>query len=93
MTLTDDDYRELAAQCAVQDFGRIDRSWGSVYVRMDVFVDYEREDDYYNGTGGSIPVSAECRVIDFDYDTVDGSDVEFDASELEEMTYETLMRY
>ena len=31
MTLTDDDYRELAAQCAVQDFGRIDRDGEMVW--------------------------------------------------------------
>ena len=91
MTLTEDDYRSLAAQCAVQDFGRIDKDGGTVYVSMDVFVDYDPLEEQL--TGGHIPVLAECRVKDFDYDTADGSDVEFDASELEEMTYETLMRY
>lgn len=91
MKLTDDDYRELAAQCAVQDFGRIDKDGGTVYVSMDVFVDYDPLEEEL--TGGHIPVLAECHVKDFDFDTLDGSDVEFDASELEEMTYETLMRY
>ena len=91
MTLTEDDYRSLAAQCAVQDFGRIDKDGGTVYVSMDVFVDYDPLEEQL--TGGHIPVLAECRVKDFDYDTADDSDVEFDASELEEMTYETLMRY
>ena len=91
MTLTDDDYRSLAVQCAVQDFGRIDKDGGTVYVSMDVFVDYDPLEEEL--TGGHIPVLAECRVKDFDFETEDGSDVEFDASELEEMTYETLMRY
>lgn len=91
MKLTDDDYRSLAVQCAVQDFGRIDRDGEMVYVSMDVYVDYDPLEEQL--TGGHIPVLAECRVKDFDYDTADGSDVEFDASELEEMTYETLMRY
>ena len=36
---------------------------------------------------------AECRVKDFCFDTKDGSDVEFDAYKLEEMTHEFLMRY
>lgn len=91
MKLTDDDYRELAVQCAIQDFGRIDRDGEMVYVSMDVFVDYDPLEEEL--TGGHIPVLAECRVKDFDFETEDGSDVEFDASELEEMTYETLMRY
>ena len=89
MTLTDDDYRKLAAQCAVQDFGRIDRDGESVYVSMDVFVDYDIEED----TGGHIPVCAECRVLFFDSDTEDGSDVELDEYRLEEMTHEMLMNY
>ena len=93
MTLTDDDYRSLAAQCAVQDFGRIDRDGETVYVRMDVDVEYEVEDDYFNGTGAHIPVCAECRVKYFDFDTADGSDVDFDPDRLEEITYDILMQY
>lgn len=92
MTLTDDDYRELAAQCAVQDFGRIDRDGETVYVRMDVDVEYEVEDDYFNGTGAHIPVCAECHVKDFDCETADGSDVDFDPDRLEEITYDILMQ-
>ena len=91
MTLTDDDYRELAAQCAVQDFGRIDRDGEMVYVSMDVYVDYDPLEEQL--TGGHIPVSAECHVKDFDCETTDGSDVDFDASKLEEMTYDILMKY
>lgn len=93
MKLTDDDYRELASQCAVQDFGRIDRAGESVYVSMDVTVDYEEEDDYFTGTGGRIPTCAGCRVTDFAYDTADGSEVELDEYRLEEMTHEILMQY
>ena len=89
MKLTDDDYRELAAQCAVQDFGRIDRDGEMVYVRMDVYVDYDVE-EY---TDGHIPVCAECHVKDFDSETVDGSEVELDEYRLEEMTHEILMQY
>ena len=91
MTLTDDDYRELAAQCAVQDFGRIDRDGEMVYVSMDVYVDYDSLEEEL--TGGHIPVSAECHVKDFDFETADGSDVDFDPDRLEEITYDFLMQY
>ena len=91
MKLTDDDYRSLAAQCAAQDFGRIDRNGEMVYVLMDVDVDYDPLEEEL--TGGHIPVSAECHVKDFDCETTDGSDVDFDASKLEEMTYDILMKY
>ena len=91
MKLTDDDYRSLAAQCAVQDFGRIDRDGEMVYVSMDVYVDYDPLEEQL--TGGHIPVLAECRVKDFDFETADGSEVDFDASKLEEMTYDILMKY
>lgn len=90
MTLTDDDYRELAAQCAVQDFGRIDRDGEMVYVSMDVYVDYDPLEEEL--TGGHIPVSAECHVKDFDFETADGSDVDFDPDRLEEITYDILMQ-
>ena len=89
MKLTDDDYRELAVQCAVQGFGRIDRDGEMVYVSMDVYVDYDVE-EY---TDGHIPVCTSCRVTDFDSDTADFSDVEFDRGKLEEMTYDILMQY
>lgn len=91
MTLTDDDYRSLAAQCAAQDFGRIDRDGEMVYVSMDVYVDYDPLEEEL--TGGHIPVCAECHVKDFDFDTADGSDVDFDEYKLEEMTYDILMQY
>lgn len=91
MKLTNDDYMELASQCAVQDFGRIDRDGEMVYVRMDVFVDYDPLEEQL--TGGHIPVLAECHVKDIDFDTVDGSDVELDEYKLEEMTHEILMQY
>lgn len=91
MTLTDDDYRELAAQCAVQDFGRIDRDGEMVYVSMDVYVDYDPLEEEL--TGGHIPVCAECHVKDFDFETADGSEVDFDPDKLEEITYDFLMQY
>lgn len=91
MKLTDDDYRSLAVQCAVQDFGRIDKDGGTVYVSMDVFVDYDLLEEEL--TGGHIPVLAECHVKDFDFETEDGSEVEFDEYRLEEMTTEILKTY
>lgn len=91
MKLTNDDYLSLASQCAVQDFGRIDRDGEMVYVRMDVFVDYDPLEEQL--TGGHIPVLAECHVKDIDFDTVDGSKVELDEYKLEEMTHELLMQY
>ena len=91
MTLTDDDYRSLAAQCAVQDFGRIDRDGETVYVRMDVHVEYDPLEEEL--TGGLIPVCTECHVKDFDFDTADGSDVDFNPDRLEEITYDILMQY
>ena len=91
MTLTDDDYRSLAAQCAVQDFGRIDRDGEMVYVSMDVYVEYNPLEEQL--TGGHIPVCAECHVKDFDFDTADGSEVDFDPQRLEEAVYDMLMEY
>ena len=90
MTLTDDDYRSLATQCAAQDFGRIDRDGEMVYVSMDVYVDYDPLEERL--TGGRIPVCAECHVKDFDFDTADGSEVDFDPDRLEEITYDILMQ-
>lgn len=91
MILTDDDYMELASQCAVQDFGRIDRDGETVYVSMDVGVEYDPLEEEL--TGGRVPVCAECHVKDFDFDTTDGSDVDFDPDRLEEITYDFLMQY
>ena len=91
MTLTDDDYRSLAAQCAAQDFGRIDRDGETFYVSMDVHVDYDPVEEEL--TGGHIPVSADCRVTTFYFDTADGSEADFDHGKLDEMTYDILMQY
>ena len=90
MTLTDDDYRSLAAQCAIEESGRIDRNGETFYVSMDVYVDYDPLERRL--TGGLIPVCAECHVKDFDFETADGSDVDFDEYKLEEMTYDILMQ-
>ena len=89
MKLTDDDYRELAVQCAVQDFGRIDRDGESVYISADIFVDYDTE----KYTGGKIPRCAEVEIKDVDWDTVDGSDVDVNIDRLESLIYEYLMMY
>lgn len=91
MKLTDEDYLSLAEQCARDDFGRIDRDNEMVYVCMDIHVDYdEHEKDI---TGGIIPKSALCTVIDVDFDTKDGSEIEVDTARLEEETYNILMQY
>ena len=91
MKLTDDDYRSLAVQCATQDYGRIDRNDEMVYVSMDVYVDYGKHEK--DLTGGHIPNYAECSVIDVNFDTSDGSEVEVDIARLEEETYNILMQY
>lgn len=91
MTLTDDDYRELAAQCAVQDFGRIDRDGEMVYVSMYTHVEYDQHE--LSLTGGLVPVYAECNVIYVDLDTADGSEVEVDTGRIEEEVFNILMQY
>lgn len=90
MKLTDDDYRQLAEQCAAQDFGRVERNDEMVHVRVDTYVEYDQHE--LSLTGGHIPVCAECHVKDFDFETADGSDVDFDEYKLEEMTYDILMQ-
>lgn len=89
MKLTDDDYRQLAEQCATQDYGRIERDGETVYVSMDVYVDCDEREK--SATGGHVPVYAECNVIDVDFDTADGSEVEVDTAMIEEETYKLLM--
>lgn len=91
MKLTDDDYRQLAEQCAAQDFGRVERNDEMVHVRVDTYVEYDQHE--LSLTGGHIPVYAECNVIYVDFDTADGSEVEVDIARLEEETYNILMQY
>ncbi len=93
ITLTEDDYRELAEQCVAQDFGHIERPWGEVNVTMDIDVEFRREDDYFSGTGGAIPVRAECRVKECDACTDDGVAVEVDEWQLEELAHGMVMQY
>ena len=87
MTLTDDDYRELAAQCAVQDFGRIDRDGEMVYVSMYTHVEYDQHE--LSLTGGHIPVYAEARVKDVCCE----NDTEVDTGRIEEEVFNILMQY
>lgn len=89
MILSDDDYIYLATQCAMQDFGRVDRDGEMVYVSMYTHVEYDQHE--LSLTGGHIPVYAECNVIYVDFDTADGSEVEVDTSRIEKQTYELLM--
>lgn len=91
MTLSDDDYRQLAEQCATQDWGRIGRDGEMVYVSMYTHVEYDQHE--LSLTGGHIPVYAECNVIYVDFDTADGSEVEVDTGRIEEETYKLLMKY
>lgn len=91
MKLTDDDYRQLAEQCATQDWGRIDRAGGMVYVSMYTHVEYDQHE--LSLTGGHIPVYAECNVIYVDFDTSDCSEVEVDTGRIEEEVFNILMQY
>lgn len=91
MILSDDDYRQLAEQCATQDWGRIGRDGEMVYVSMYTHVEYDQHE--LSLTGGHIPVYAECNVIYVDFDTADGSEVEVDTGRIEEETYKLLMKY
>lgn len=91
MKLTDEDYWSLAEQCARDDFGRIDRDDEMVYVTMETFIEYDELERRL--TGGIIPKSALCTVIDVDFDTKDGSEVEVDTRRIEKMTLDILMQY
>lgn len=91
MKLTDDDYRQLAEQCAAQDWGRIGRDGEMVYVSMYTHVEYDQHE--LSLTGGHIPVYAECNVIYVDLNAADGSEAEVDTGRIEEETYKLLMQY
>lgn len=87
MILSDDDYIYLATQCATQDWGRIDRDGGMVYVSMYTHVEYDQHELLL--TGGHIPVYAEARVKDVCCE----NDTEVDTGRIEEETYKLLMQY
>lgn len=90
MKLTDDDYRQLAEQCATQDFGRVERNGETVYVSMYTHVEYDQHE--LSLTGGLVPIYAECNVIYVDFDTADGSEVEVDTGRIEEEVFNILMQ-
>lgn len=87
MKLTDDDYRQLAEQCATQGWGRIDRDGEMVYVSMYTHVEYDQHE--LSLTGGHIPVYAEVYVTNVFCD----EDTEVDTARIEELTYDILMQY
>lgn len=87
MVLNDDDYRQLAEQCADKDWGRIDRNGESVTVDMNIHVDYDPLEEELSG--GHIPTSVECYVTNVESDT----DVDVDTARIEELTYDLLMQY
>lgn len=87
MKLTDDDYRQLAEQCATQDWGRIDRNGESVTVDMNIHVDYDPLEEELSG--GHIPTAVECYVTNVESDT----DVDVDTARIEEYVYDLLMQY
>ena len=89
--LTVGQLRALLSEASPRVEERADDDGEMVYVRMDVYVEYDPMEEEL--TGGHIPVCAECHVKDFDCDTADGSDVDFDEYKLEEMTYDILMQY
>lgn len=87
MKLTDDDYRQLAEQCAAQDFGRVERNGETVYVSMYTHVEYDQHE--LSLTGGHIPVYAECNVTNVFCD----EDTEVDTTRIEEEVFNILMQY
>lgn len=87
MVLNDDDYRQLAEQCADKDWGRIDRNGESVTVDMNIQVEYDPLEEELSG--GHIPTVVECYVTNVESDT----DVDVDTARIEELTYDLLMQY
>lgn len=87
MKLTDDDYRQLAEQCAMQDWGRIDRDGESVSVDMNIHVEYDPLEEELSG--GHIPTAVECYVTNVE----SSKDVDVDTARIEELTYDLLMQY
>lgn len=76
MKLYERDYADLARKCAdcanagisAVSVGKKDET---LTLTVDVTVEGYTEDDYYNGTGAFIPVTAECRVIDVELSSLD----------------------
>ena len=87
MKLTDDDYRQLAEQCAAQDFGRVERNDEMVHVRVDTYVEYDQHE--LSLTGGHIPVYAEVYVTNVFCD----EDTEVDTARIEQEVFNILMQY
>lgn len=69
MRLYNRDYQQLAQKCAdCANAGisavSVEKKDETLTLTVDVTVEGYTEDDYYNGTGAFVPVTAECRVID-----------------------------
>lgn len=76
MRLYNRDYQRLALKCAdCANAGissvSIDKKDETLTLTVDVTVDGYTEDDYYNGTGAFVPVTAECRILDIELSSLD----------------------
>ena len=76
MKLYERDYADLARKCAdCANAGisavSVEKKDETLTLTVDVTVEGYMEDDYYNGTGGFIPVTAECRVIEVELSSLD----------------------
>lgn len=79
MKLYERDYADLARKCAdCANAGisavSVEKKDETLTLTVDVTVEGYMEDDYYNGTGGFIPVTAECRVIEVELSSLDEKD-------------------
>lgn len=76
MRLYNRDYEQLAQKCAdCANAGissiSIDKKDETLTLTVDVTVEGYTEDDYYNGTGAFVPVTAECRILDIELSSQD----------------------
>lgn len=76
MRLYNRDYQQLAQKCAdCANAGvssvSVDKNDETLTLTVDVIVEGYSEDDYYNGTGAFVPVTAECRILDIELSSLD----------------------
>lgn len=76
MRLYNRDYEQLVQKCVdCANAGissiSIDKKDETLTLTVDVTVEGYTEDDYYNGTGAFVPVTAECRILDIELSSLD----------------------
>lgn len=76
MRLYNRDYEQLAQKCAdCANAGvsavSVEKKDETLTLTVDVTVEGYTEDDYYNGTGAFVPVTAECRILDVELSSLD----------------------